>query len=580
MYVETKPEEPDLGRQLQRKGSDKSRNTGLESGKMHSRRRSMSFRTIPADDVNLVLPKPIAPRKHVSLSGDKSSVPFSTAGSNHGLSSRSAVSPVMNFQGETRRLSIGQRNSAAHMPRARQHRSFTLMASENGDFVPSSLQRAGPGMGQDGDETDTCEFIPDALTRQDAKSFRRMTRNSDGSLVSPVYHEPKNRREGLDTVELPPRSPSKRISAAETSLDRLRIAVFNSPQPLEAPKRVISRTRLSTRQTGMEPPRGILKLLEPPLSSPQRKSGGNIAEQAKSFGLDLSPSKTISSSPTTASPMTMRSPQVSRGILRLPEAPFLSPQRKSRGSITERAKLYGVDLSSPKKRTNSSTSALPEMMDNHSPLRRINSTHPTTRMERCRSEGGPLADFAFKEVSPLRRVKPVHPKVAEQTEQIPASRPRPLSDSGERDIISHVRRMNSIELLTRQNSIEPPSLENATTAPAKTNEATSMLRHSKSLHEWRRFRNPLCRAERRALGLGPTASTEKLSMSAPSSQGFDFQPPDKRSNLKHVLKGTLHSVGMWRRKSKQESLPDPTRNIKRDSAMPRAMSLTSILIDQ
>ena len=316
---------------------------------MPNPRRSLSFTSAPPKDSNLASPKPIVPTRVSSLSRSKPTRLSQEAVSNPHALSRSAFSPVAPFQTVPTAVShsINQIGQPPLTPRALRHQSFTIMPSENGEFVPASLHRPDQDTSQE--ESEMAEFTPAPLARQDRKAFRRMTHNSDGSVGSPVYVEAK--KPGVvASTELPPRSPSKRLSSRKNSLDRLRMAMFKSPDPPQISKRVSPRRKLSrARERTIDSPPGTGIILEAPLLTPRQDRRRLAHERSESRRMD--------------------------GSSLLTESPPATPVATT---------------------------------DGQSPLRRIRPVRPNTVVQRSHSLDKPSTNDT---VSPLRRIKPVVPKL-------------------------------------------------------------------------------------------------------------------------------------------------------------------------
>jgi len=245
---------------------------------MRKPRRSASFTSTLPKNSNLVSPIPIVPRRAVSLSTpEQGGLPQEGAPSLHDLS-RSAFSPVESSAPPPMRAVrptpesvspfVAQMNLSSRTPKAVQYQSFTITASEDGDFLPTPLHSR--------DDDDLADFTPAPLARLDRKSFRRMDKKPDGGVGSPVYVEPKSSGNASWT-QLPPRSPTTRLSTRGNLRHRKSDGMLDRPSHLERQVRPGIHPRPIKEEILHElTPRGPTKPLSARRDARPRKSDGMI----------------------------------------------------------------------------------------------------------------------------------------------------------------------------------------------------------------------------------------------------------------------------------------------------------------
>ena len=467
---------------------------------MSSSRRSLSFTSAPPKDSNLASPKPIVPMRISSLSQSKpSKPPHEAVSSPHGFS-RSAFSPVAPFQAVPTSVSqsITQIGHPPLTPRALRHQSFTIMPSENGEFVPASLHR--PDQESTQDESEMAEFTPAPLARQDRKAFRRMTHNSDGSVCSPVYVEAK--KTGVASTELPPKSPSKRLSSRKNSLDRLRMAMFKSSDPPQISKRVSPRRKLSrAKDRTMDSPPGTGMILEAPIFTPRQDRRRLAHERCESHRMDES-SLPVESPPATPS----------------------------------------------------------ATKDGQSPLRRIRPVRPSTLMERSRSLDKPLND-SNDPVSPLRRIKPVMPKLPIEEDSL--AKP---SNTAAEETVAPIRSIKSLLPSMKLNSTtEKSTLKSPETMSfLRRVKSLQVGRGHRSTKNGKRQQNSLAKPMRDASGGEERAALQRKFSRPADDKASDTRSRDsecetrlpvRQSSIKKAFRDTLRPF-MSKKKSKHKGRKD------------------------
>jgi hypothetical protein len=321
-----------------------------------------------------------------------------------------------------------------------------------------------------------------------------MTHTSDGSLGSPVYLEKKRIKETISGI--PSRSPSTSISS--DSLGQLRMAMLGSPHGQDVSKRVIPRRRLSTRRpTVLDAPRGSSSLPEPPPLAQRNARRRSSIERSKSLGN--------------------------------------KPQSSSQCPTAD---------------TSETTSAT---TNSQSPVRRIKSVHPKSKIERARSLGQTSTDDSHP--SPLKRIKPVLPTPLLNEEDASSLSNRPPTQAGG-EAVAPVRSIKSLLPSTRLN---PTTAMSSIDGPEK----TSFLRRVKSLQEGRRSRYK---------EKGPSTPFRFF-------YSLESRRPASLAPIKKGFRDTLRLLGLWKKSSTRGNEQEHSSyytEINNDSVSTRRSSLTSL----